>query len=57
MWSDPDNISENWIVSSRGAGFFFGENVTKQFNHINKIQLIARAHQLVDEGYMYWFEN
>ena len=37
MWSDPDNISENWIVSSRGAGYFFGENVTKQFNHINKI--------------------
>lgn len=27
MWSDPDHI-ETWMVSSRGAGWFFGSKVT-----------------------------
>ena len=54
MWSDPDNI-ETWVLSNRGAGWLFGSKVTKEFNHINNLQLIARAHQLAQDGYMYWF--
>jgi len=56
MWSDPDNI-ETWVLSTRGAGWLFGSKVTKEFNHINNLQLIARAHQLAQDGYMYWFPN
>ena len=56
MWSDPDNI-ETWVLSNRGAGWLFGSKVTKEFNHINNLQLIARAHQLAQDGYMYWFPN
>ncbi len=44
-----------WIVSNRGAGWLFGSKVTREFNQINGLQLIARAHQLVDEGFIYWF--
>ena len=43
MWSDPDNI-ETWVMSNRGAGWLFGSQVTKEFNHINGLELIARAH-------------
>lgn len=43
MWSDPDNI-ETWVMSNRGAGWLFGSQVTKEFNHINGLDLIARAH-------------
>ena len=56
MWSDPDNI-ETFVMSNRGAGWNFGSKVTKEFNHINGLQLIARAHQLVNEGYQYWFSD
>ena len=56
MWSDPDFI-ETWVLSNRGAGWLFGSKVTKEFNFVNGIELIARAHQLVQEGYQYWFEN
>lgn len=56
MWSDPDNI-ETWVLSNRGAGWLFGSKVTQEFNHINGLQLIARAHQLAQDGYMYWFPS
>lgn len=56
MWSDPDDI-ETWIMSCRGAGWIFGSKVVREFNHLNDIELICRAHQLVNEGFKYWFDN
>lgn len=56
MWSDPEDI-ETWVLSSRGAGWLFGARVTNEFNHINGLDLIARAHQLAHKGYDYWFPN
>ncbi|KAL4498517.1 hypothetical protein ABPG72_019635 [Tetrahymena utriculariae] len=50
LWSDPDDRS-GWGMSPRGAGFTFGQDISEQFNHMNDIKLIARAHQLVLEGY------
>jgi len=57
MWSDPEDIDVAWQVSPRGAGFIFGGKATSEFNHINNLQLIARSHQLVQEGYKYMFEE
>ena len=54
MWSDPEEI-ETWKVSPRGAGWLFGSAVTKEFVEINGLDLVARAHQLVQEGYKYMF--
>lgn len=56
MWSDPDDV-EAWAVSPRGAGWLFGAKVTQEFNALNGLELIARAHQLVQEGYKYAFPN
>ncbi|KAG9005666.1 Serine/threonine-protein phosphatase 6 catalytic subunit [Tulasnella sp. JGI-2019a] len=56
MWSDPDEV-ENWAVSPRGAGWLFGAAVTGEFNRVNGLTLIARAHQLVQEGYKYMFNE
>jgi len=56
MWSDPEDI-ETWQVSPRGAGWLFGSRVTNEFISINNLELIARAHQLVQEGYKYHFNK
>ncbi|WVQ94216.1 serine/threonine-protein phosphatase PP-X isozyme 1 [Kwoniella sp. CBS 9459] len=56
LWSDPDDI-QGWGMSPRGAGFLFGSDVVEQFNHNNDIELIARAHQLVMEGYKLMFDR
>lgn len=54
VWSDPEDI-ETWQISPRGAGWVFGEKPTQHFNRLNGLDLIARAHQLVQEGYKYMF--
>jgi serine/threonine-protein phosphatase PP1-1 len=56
VWSDPDDV-ETWAVSPRGAGWLFGDKVADEFCHVNDLTLIARAHQLVNEGYKYHFSN
>ena len=55
MWSDPDEI-EAWVISQRGAGYIFGWKVVDEFNRINNLSLICRAHQLVQDGFKYWFK-
>lgn len=47
----------NWKPSPRGAGYLFGEDIVDKWNRENNIQLIARAHQLVMEGYKQMFNN
>ena len=55
LWSDPDQDQKGFGISPRGAGYLFGEDVVNTFEEINKIDLIARAHQLVMEGYKMMF--
>ena len=50
LWSDPDDRC-GWGISPRGAGYTFGQDISEQFNHTNGLNLVARAHQLVMEGY------
>src|SRR5947199_4049244 len=56
LWSDPDD-APGWALSPRGAGWLFGPDVARAFNHRNNISFIARAHQLVLEGYKEMFDG
>ncbi|KAJ3037844.1 Serine/threonine-protein phosphatase 4 catalytic subunit [Rhizophlyctis rosea] len=56
LWSDPEDI-DGWGLSPRGAGYLFGGDVVNAFIHANNLELIARAHQLVMEGYKLMFKD
>lgn len=56
LWSDPEDI-EGWGLSPRGAGYLFGSDICQHFSQTNKVELIARAHQLVMEGYKLMFNE
>jgi len=56
LWSDPDDRC-GWGISPRGAGYTFGQDISEQFNHNNGLTLVARAHQLVMEGYNWCHEK
>ncbi|WFD00377.1 protein-serine/threonine phosphatase [Malassezia yamatoensis] len=64
LWSDPDGMYSlayaeisGWGISPRGAGYLFGGDVVKGFVHTNGLDLIARAHQLILEGYKLMFDS
>lgn len=56
LWSDPEEVN-GWGLSPRGAGYLFGGNIVERFLHENDLTLIARAHQLVMEGYKQMFND
>jgi len=57
LWSDPEDMPEDWGMSTRGAGFLFSAKPVWVFNHVNNLSLICRAHQLMMEGYKYMFKD
>ena len=56
LWSDPDERA-GWGTSPRGAGYTFGQDISQAFNLTNDLTLVARAHQLVMEGYNWSHEK
>ncbi len=48
LWRDPEDRF-GWGMSPRGAGYIFGHDISEQFNHTNKLNMISRAHQLQKE--------
>lgn len=56
-WSDPSDDIKLWRQNSRGAGYLFGEVACHQFCYGNHLALVTRSHQLVMDGYMYFFDD
>jgi len=54
VWSDPEEV-EGMTPSNRGAGYLFGASVVREFVEVNNLDLVSRSHQLVQEGYKYFF--
>lgn len=55
LWSDPnpDETGKEWEVSPRGAGYYFGIEITKKFLFENGMGKIVRAHQMTQRGCYY----
>lgn len=54
LWSDPDKEIDGWGENDRGVSFTFGEDIVAQFLHKHDLDLICRAHQVVEDGYEFF---
>jgi serine/threonine-protein phosphatase PP1 catalytic subunit len=54
LWSDPDKEVNEWGENDRGVSFTFGEEIVNKFCQRNDIDLICRAHQVVEDGYEFF---
>ena len=57
LWSDPDADISGWAESSRGVAYTFGADVVGQFLEEHDLDLIVRAHQVVECGYELAFDR
>ena len=54
LWSDPDASADGWGSNDRGVSVTFNETVLKNFLEKNDLDLLCRAHQVVEEGYEFF---
>jgi len=54
IWSDPDKEMDGWGENDRGVSFTFGEDIVASFLHKHDMDLICRAHQVVEDGYEFF---
>ncbi|XP_075744675.1 serine/threonine-protein phosphatase PP1-gamma catalytic subunit B-like [Rhipicephalus microplus] len=54
LWSDPDKDIMGWGESDRGVSFTFGADIVGSFLHKHDLDLICRAHQVVEDGYEFF---
>ena len=54
LWSDPEKNISGWGQNNRGVSFTFGPDVVKEFLDIHDLDLICRAHQVVEDGYEFF---
>ncbi|KRZ73076.1 Serine/threonine-protein phosphatase PP1-alpha catalytic subunit [Trichinella papuae] len=54
LWSDPDKDVTGWGENDRGVSFTFGAEVVSKFLRRHDMDLICRAHQVVEEGYEFF---
>jgi serine/threonine-protein phosphatase PP1 catalytic subunit len=54
MWADPDPDVTQYMDNERGVSIVFGRDFTIKFLKNMDIDLICRAHQVVEEGYEFF---
>jgi len=54
LWSDPDKDVTGWGENDRGVSFTFGADVVTKFLNRHDLDLICRAHQVVEAGYEFF---
>ena len=53
LWADPDAEVMGWGYNSRGVSYTFGHDVIQDFLGRHDLDLICRAHQVVEDGYKF----
>mmetsp|Transcript_28622 Transcript_28622/g.82814 ORF Transcript_28622/g.82814 Transcript_28622/m.82814 type:complete len:302 (+) Transcript_28622:149-1054(+) len=54
LWSDPEKEINGWGENDRGVSFTFGPDVVQSFLRKHGLDLVCRAHQVVEDGYEFF---
>lgn len=54
LWSDPDKDVSGWGENDRGVSYTFGTDMVAKFLQKHDLDLICRAHQVVEDGYEFF---
>jgi serine/threonine-protein phosphatase PP1 catalytic subunit len=54
LWSDPDKDVPAWEDNERGVSYVFGPEIVTLFLKRHDLDLICRAHQVVEDGYEFF---
>ncbi|CDW55609.1 Ser:Thr protein phosphatase PPI 1 [Trichuris trichiura] len=57
LWADPDHRGTGFMASMRGAGVTFGADVVIDMCRRLDIDMVVRAHQVVQNGYEFFAGN
>mmetsp|Transcript_34918 Transcript_34918/g.39596 ORF Transcript_34918/g.39596 Transcript_34918/m.39596 type:complete len:301 (-) Transcript_34918:318-1220(-) len=54
LWADPEPSIQGWAEGDRGVSYSFGPDVVTTFLKKHDLDLICRAHQVVEDGYEFF---
>ncbi|CAI9295541.1 unnamed protein product [Lactuca saligna] len=54
LWSDPCLDVKGWGMNDRGVSYTFGADIVTEFLEKHDLDLVCRAHQVVEDGYEFF---
>lgn len=57
LWSDPSDTAIDWEDNERGVSYCFGKNIVNEFLSKFDLDLVCRAHMVVEDGYQFFNER
>ena len=57
LWADPEKARPGWNDNDRGVSFTFGADIVATFLRKHDLDLICRAHQVVEDGYEFFADR
>ncbi|XP_042476009.1 serine/threonine-protein phosphatase PP1 isozyme 2 [Macadamia integrifolia] len=57
LWSDPGREVKGWGMNDRGVSYTFGTDKVAEFLMKHDLDLVCRAHQVVEDGYEFFADR
>ena len=54
LWSDPEPNLSGWEDNDRGVSYMFGADIVTEFLHTHELDVLVRAHQIVEDGFEFF---
>ncbi|KAL9559246.1 serine/threonine protein phosphatase Pzh1 [Mucor bainieri] len=57
LWADPSDTAFDWEDNERGVSYCFGKKIVNDFLSKFDLDLVCRAHMVVEDGYQFFNER